>query len=885
MEMASILVGDRHNERLWSRHQAGYGLGNAEATAVIREVLPVDGYLDQIRREVVSHAMVAVEAPPGTGKTTRVAPMLADIKPGARTYLVQPRRLAARSVAERIAYEDGTRVGDRIGYSVRFDHRVGKQTQLIVATEGVLIRKLLQDPALQDVGVVILDEFHERSLDGDLLLGMLRRVQNELREDLRIVFMSATLDAEWFTEHLKGVPCVRIENRGFPVRVEYRPLEPRQSLIEHTVAVTAQVAERTEGDILVFMPGASEIHRTIRGLDQESRLRGFEILPLMGSMRLEEQARAIESTSRRRIVVSTNIAETSLTIPGVRTVIDSGLARVLRFAPSLGLDRLELENISSASATQRAGRAGRLGPGLCIRLWSEVSDRARSAFLEPEIRRVDLSGARLQLYAWGEGSGDGFPWLETPRVDAWESAGRVLEVLDAVEEGRITEVGEKMSRLPLHPRLGRMCIEAELLGCLREASLMAAMLSERDPFDRVVSHRAPTGMHTQATRSWESDCVERLHWMSKGRDQATTPFGRYNANAAKTIEQVARQIEAIFDEPDSMQGRFDGGQAGESSEDRLVHPDVGVMRALLAGFPDRLAKRRNSGKPQGVMVGGKGVQLSPQTGLRSSELFLCIDVEGQKTDAMVRQASGVRPEWLVGKHAQTRDELFFHPTQRQVVGRRRSYWLDLCLQETPVSIRNEDECAKVLYQAVLTHWESVFPKEDVSVLQWIERVRCLREWVPELRLPAMGVDELQQVAENLCRGNRSLDQVRSGAWLQWLGSLLSQEQLRAVQQEVPERMEVPSGSSIRIEYQQGKPPVLAVKIQEVFSWKETPRIARGRVPLLLHLLAPNGRPQQVTDDLSSFWSYGYAEVKKELKRRYPKHSWPEDPWSASPTRR
>jgi ATP-dependent helicase HrpB len=211
--------------------------------------------------------------------------------------------------------------------------------------------------------------------------------------------------------------------------------------------------------------------------------------------------------------------------------------------------------------------------------------------------------------------------------------------------------------------------------------------------------------------------------------------------------------------------------------------------------------------------------------------------------------------------------------------------LDLCLQETPVSIRNEDECAKVLYQAVLTHWESVFPKEDVSVLQWIERVRCLREWVPELRLPAMGVDELQQVAENLCRGNRSLDQVRSGAWLQWLGSLLSQEQLRAVQQEVPERMEVPSGSSIRIEYQQGKPPVLAVKIQEVFSWKETPRIARGRVPLLLHLLAPNGRPQQVTDDLSSFWSYGYAEVKKELKRRYPKHSWPEDPWSASPTRR
>lgn len=850
-----------------------------------REALPVDGYLDQIRQEVLGHGMVAVEAPPGTGKTTRVAPMLAGISNGTRTYLVQPRRLAARAVAERIAFEDGTRVGNRIGYSVRFDHRVGKHTQLIVATEGVLIRKLLQDPTLQDVGVVILDEFHERSLDGDLLLGMLRRVQKELREDLRIVFMSATLDTTWFAEHLQGVPCIRIESRGYPVRLEYRPLEPRQSLIEHAVGVTTQAAGRTEGDILVFMPGASEIHRAIRGLEQEPSLRSFEILPLMGSMRLEDQASAIDSSVRRRIVVSTNIAETSLTIPGVRTVIDSGLARVLRFAPSLGLDRLELENISNASATQRAGRAGRLGPGLCIRLWSEVSDRARVPFLEPEIRRVDLSGARLQLYAWGEGSGEGFPWLEPPRRDAWEAAGNVLEVLGAVEDGKITEVGESMCRLPLHPRLARMCIEAESLGCLREASLTAAMLSERDPFDRVTGQGSTGGIHTQATRSWESDCVERLHWLVKGREQGTTPFGRYNVNAAKTIEQVAKQIQSTFDQP--RQGNDFEGEAGacENAEEDRVHPDVGVMRALLAGFPDRLAKRRNSGKPHGVMVGGKGVQLSPQSGLRIPELFLCIDVEGQRTDALVRQASGVRPEWLVGKHSQVRDELFFHPTQRQVVGRRRSYWLDLCLQETPVSIRNEEECTNVLYEAVLTHWESVFPKDDNSVMQWIERVRCLSDWVPELELPALGTESLQEVARELCRGNRSLEQVRSGAWLQWLGGLLTAEQLRAVQQEVPERIEVPSGSSIRLEYQRGKPPVLAVKIQEVFSWKQTPRIARGRVPLLLHLLAPNGRPQQVTDDLSSFWSYGYTEVKKELKRRYPKHSWPEDPWSASPTRR
>ena len=667
---------------------------------MIRESLPVDGHIDQILDSVAKHGIVAVEAPPGTGKTTRVAPALMKLGErtnsserlgsgklgiGKKTYLVQPRRLAARAVAERIASEDGTQVGERIGYSVRFDHRVSKQTELIVATEGVLIRKLLSDPTLQDVGVVILDEFHERSLDADLLFGMLRRVQMELREDLRIVLMSATLDTELFAAELPEVPRIRVESQGYPVRIEYRPLEVGQSLIDHAANVTRQVVGRTQGDLLVFMPGASEIHRLIRAIESDRAVADCELVPLMGSMRLEEQSRAIQTGNRRRIVVATNIAETSLTIPGVRTVIDSGLARVLRFAPSMGLDRLELENISNASATQRAGRAGRVAPGLCVRLWSEASDRARSPFLEPEIRRIDLCSARLQLFAWGEGAGEGFPWLEVPRQDAWQAAGRVLEVLGAVDKDKITPMGLRMSQVPLHPRLSRMCIEAEDLGCFPQACVMGAMLSERDAFDR---HDRGTSL-TQQLRSWESDCVERLHWLQK---------------AAEEKEQEKHE------ENDTT--------AGE-----LYPSDVGVMQALLAGFPDRLAKRRNSGQPHGLMVGGKGVELSAQSGVRSSELFLCIDLEGQKTDALVRQASGVRAEWLMGKHLQSREEMFFHPTQKQVVGRRRMYWFDLCLQETPISISDEEQCAEVLFRAVISNWESVFPKDDAVVSQWIQRVR------------------------------------------------------------------------------------------------------------------------------------------------------------------
>lgn len=902
--------------------------------------LPIDPWIDEIVKQVRDHPITVVEAPPGSGKTTRVAPALMDaFRPvcsawrgsnasgAGKVYLLQPRRLAARSVAERIANEREANRENRgtssvetllpgrdeisgrgeIGYSVRFDHRVTNQTRLVVATEGILIRRLQSDPAIEDISVVVLDEFHERSIDSDLLLAMLRRVQQTLREDLRIVIMSATLDSTFLERALGKVPTIQVSSGCFPVAIRYRPAPTNLGIAEHCAATIGDVVDVTDGDVLAFLPGAGEIHRCIDALRGKRLERDFDLIPLYGALSVEDQMLAIERGIRRRIVVATNVAETSITIPGVTVVVDSGLARVLRYSPEVGIDRLELENISAASAAQRAGRAGRTAPGVCYRLWSEVSDRSRSAHLEPEIRRVDLAGTLLQLIAWGEGDSTDFPWLEPPRPDAIESGKRLLGLLGAVDNGRITAVGQAMSKLPLHPRLSRICLEAIAMGCLDDASIAVALLSERDPFDRRGSHAGARSMRTHSVRRWDSDLVERVRVLrekpQRGNatsDMGESPFGMLSRGGARTIHQVAEQIRSLCDSiSEELTKRHGADGEARDRKDRFVseagrtHDEV-LMRALLSGFPDRLAKRRGSGKNQAIMVGGKGVVLAPQSGVHDPDLFLCLDIEAGAGDALVRQASRVDAEWLNGNlllgsvqggNLKEREDLFFHPTQKQVVARRRTIWIDLVLQETPTSISDESQCQEVLWQAVRANWEHVFPKDNDELTQWIARVNCLREWMPELEFPTMDCERLMAIAKDLCRNQRSLSEVRGGGWIDWLSGELTSAQRSVLDKEAPSRIVVPSGSSIRIEYQEGKPPVLAVKIQEVFSWMQTPKIAGGRVPLLLHLLAPSMRAQQITDDLASFWKNGYPEVKKELKRRYPKHSWPDDPLSASPTKR
>ncbi|MEQ1829590.1 MAG: helicase-related protein, partial [Pirellula sp.] len=514
--------------------------------------LPIDPHLAEICDHVASHPITIVEAPPGSGKTTRVAPALMK-QPfafGRRIYLLQPRRLAARSVAERIAREQGGKLGAEIGYHVRFDSKVSRDTKLIVATEGILLRRLQDDPAIDDTSIVLLDEFHERSLDADLLLGMLRRVQAAVRDDLRLVIMSATIESSSIQAKLGNVPVITIQSQSYPVAVRYRPPKPQQRVVDHVVELMHEVVLKHEGDVLAFLPGAGEIHRCKEAMERSNSFHECDIVPLFGAMQLDDQSKAIETGPQRKIVLSTNIAETSLTIEGIRVVVDSGLARVMRYAPEIGLDRLSLESICQASATQRSGRAGRVAPGTCYRLWSEASDRSRPAFLEPEIRRVDIVTAILQLYAWGEGESNDFPWLEPPRIDALERAQRLLGMLGAIRHGKITDIGKTMANMPTHPRLARMILASADAGCMDRACLLAALLSERDPFEGGSASpmaSRPSSVPTRTQRRWDSDCVEKLTALESflSGNHPRSAFGELNRTAMHSITKSANQLYEI----------------------------------------------------------------------------------------------------------------------------------------------------------------------------------------------------------------------------------------------------------------------------------------------------------------------------------------------------
>ena len=845
--------------------------------------LPVDSLLPELTATLKSTSAVIVEAPPGSGKTTRVAPSLIDAglcDRNSQTYLVQPRRIAARATARRIADERDWTLGNEVGYQVRFDSKVSAATSLIVATEGILLRRLTADAILDGVGTVILDEFHERSLNADLLLGMLHRVQQLVRNDLRLIVMSATLDSEPLQQFLNA-PVLKTTGTLHPVDIKHRPPKPRQKMTSHVADTVVQTCQKADGDILVFLPGVGEIKQVESELQKQSMLRDCEILPMHGGLPLEQQNLAIRRTDRRRIVLSTNVAETSLTIEGISTVVDSGQARVLRFEPSVGLDRLQLEPICQSSATQRAGRAGRLEAGVCIRLWDEKSDRVRPKFLDPDIRRVDLSAAVLQLYQWGE-QPDAFPWFEAPRQDSLASAIQLLEQLGAICDDRITPVGEQMSRIPASPRLARMLIAGQQSGRLADVALAAAMLSERDPFLRDTTardrsrHGRPTPPTTQMRR-WRCDVTERLGALKDyfGRGTSFSQFGEVHRGAARTIRQVAEQfISVISIEKGSVRTEND-----ESSNAALEEI---VSNALLFAFPDRLARRRNAGDSRGQMVGGRGVRLAPSSGVQQGDLFLCIDVDDKSRDALVRQASQIDFEQLPQGMVTDREDQFFNPSRKQVEARRRIYWSDLVLNEQPTSINDADQCCELLIAEATKHVDDVMPDDSSAFQSYLTRLLCLSAWAPELELPTDRSKLLSDLLRDVCPGKRSFAELKSAPWLDWLKGRLTAEQQQAIDRECPERIEVPSGNHIKIEYSIDKPPVLAARIQELFSWTTTPRIAFSRVPLLLHLLAPNMRPQQVTDDLASFWANAYQVVRKDLRRRYSKHAWPEDPLTAKP---
>lgn len=860
--------------------------------------LPIDVHLERIVALMRSHNCLIVEAPPGTGKTTRAAPALlplatsqlgsatSDGFPLGKVLLIQPRRIAARAAAARIAAEMQSPLGQLIGYQVRFDSRVSQATKLIAMTPGILLRHLQSDGVLSDVAAVVLDEFHERSLEVDLLLGMLRRLQLELRPELRLMLMSATLDSQQIGDYLDHPPIVSIAAQSYSVKKifsRYQPTatrgrtppSPSRRIVEQCVATTREAAAVHEGDILVFLPGVGEIHQVSRELDSDAQRHGWQLLNLFGDMSPEDQDRVLAPSRQRKVILSTNVAETSLTIENVRIVIDSGWARVQRIDPALGLNRLVLEPISNASADQRTGRAGRTAPGVCYRLWDEITGRARAAFLEPEVLRVDLSGGVLQLLCWGEADVAAFPWLTPPPTRALEQALQTLRLLGAVaEDGQVTPLGRHMNQLPVQPRLARLLLAGKELGIVCQAALAAACLSERDIFDRRFGgDRHAGGRDVAADECDVTRQVVALQRFATSR-QTEHDVGTIRISAAQNVLRVAEQLQRLLDGPNSEKRTANHGGGGLGSEHAL-------RRALLVAFPDRLALRRTTGQARGLMVGGRGVKLDETSSVRQADLFLCLDVDAAGTEARVRKASAIEAQWLPDALLSQRDERFFHPTAEAVVTRRRSYYLDLLLSETPVETPADEQTAELLARAAAERFERLLPPRDKPLHSWLARVRWLLQQVPEAPLPSLAPENLAKLISGWCFGLRKLDELKQLPWKQLLEAELSSAGRKLLATQAPEQITLPTGRVVFVYYEAGKPPVLAARIQEFFGWAQTPRLADGRVPLLLHLLAPNGRVHQITDDLASFWANTYPLVRKELRGRYPKHAWPENPFNTS----
>jgi ATP-dependent helicase HrpB len=834
--------------------------------------LPIDPVLPQLIDTLRTHSCVVLRAPTGAGKTTRVPPALLDagLAGQGRVLLLEPRRLAARAEARRMAAERGGRLGDEIGYQVRFDRQATAATRLLVITPGLLPRFLASDPFLEQYSIVLFDEFHERSLENDLALGLVRLIQQTVRPELRIVVMSATLAVESVAAYLGGCPAIAAEGRQFPVEIEHRPRPERRAWPLAVDDAVRDLLDRTDGDILVFLPGFHEIHKAARQLQALADERQLAVVPLHGDLPAEQQDAALLPQERRKVVLATNVAETSVTIEGVTGVVDTGLARMLSFDPALGLDRLEVTPISRASADQRAGRAGRTRPGVCIRLWSASAHRARPQQTEPEIRRVDLAGAVLQLFSLHETDMTRFPWPESPRRDAVQQALALLRRLGAIDDNGLTPLGRALACLPVHPRLGRLLLEGQRRNVVDRAALAAALLSERDPFLRPASSTPRAG-----TVSDVLDRVEALEEFAlHGRSE--TSLGTVNRSAARFVLRAGDQLFRLARARSATKGT-------PRSRSGLV--DEEFLRSLLAAFPDRLARRREAGSRRGVLMGGRGVRLAPCSGVTESELFLCIDVDSAGTEALARQASAVQRDWLPPEQIRTAIEVAFDTETERVAARRRIYFEDLLLEETPAALPDDEQTSLALAEAASRHLDRVLPEAASPAGTYLTRIRCLRDWLPEWELPLFDESAVRELVTSLCPGFRSFADLRAADWLSAIQGRLTHAQRQAVEREAPARLAVPSGNHIALRYELGRPPVLAVRIQELFGLHDTPRIAAGRVRVLLHLLAPNYRPQQVTDDLGSFWANTYPQVRRELRARYPKHAWPENPLQAIAQRR
>jgi ATP-dependent helicase HrpB len=812
---------------------------------------PVQEILPELKEKLATNSRLILQAPPGAGKSTIVPLALMDELwlQGKKIIMLEPRRLAARSVAMRMASLLEEEIGKRVGYRVRFENKVSNQTCIEVVTEGILTRMIQRDNALEDVGLVIFDEFHERSLQADLALALCLQSQHILRDDLRILIMSATLDEKGLSEKLKA-PVVSSQGKQYPVAVRYLGDHKDIHVSVYLAKVIKKALAEEEGDVLAFLPGTGEIKRTVDLLEQENL--PVILFPLYGDLPFAKQQEAIlpDPQGRRKVVLATSIAETSLTIEGIRVVIDSGLSRVPKFDPRSGLTRLETVRVTQDAADQRTGRAGRLTAGVCYRLWSEATQRNLQSNRKPEMLEADLSSLVLELAAWGISDVHSLTWITAPPIGAVSQAIDLLTDLGALESGRVTQHGKAMAELPTHPRIAHMLVSHTQSKAL--AADVAAMLEERDPL----------------STSGSADLTLRLETLRKWRIKEYVQADR---NVLERIERLAQSWRKVF----------------SVSVENDMFSDYEVGKLLALAYPDRIAKRVDKHSERYKLMNGRVARLPSHDPLMHAEWLVVAQLDAGSGEGKIFMAAPVHDDDLIPQ-ATSVQQVRWNAERGVVEGVEELKIGSLVLAQKKLVSIPDDQRIHVLCTVIQESGMAMLGfSETVRELQ--ARVGSLESWRQNEPWPNLSDDYLVHHVHDwlppFLQQVNSLNELQKLDWYAVLTSLITWDLQRRLDELAPVRLEVPSGSMIKIQYAgDGGTPIMEVRLQECFGLLETPRVNEGKVKILMHLLSPGYKPVQVTQDLKSFWSTTYHEVKKELKRRYPKHAWPDDPFTAKAVR-
>jgi ATP-dependent helicase HrpB len=833
--------------------------------------LPITALRADIARVLREQNRLILQAPTGSGKSTQIPQYLLDdgLAGEGRIVILQPRRLAARLLARRVAEERRVPLGAEVGFQYRLENVSGRDTRILYVTEGILLRQMQENSALPGVSVLIFDEFHERHLEGDVALARARQIQQSTRPDLKIIVMSATLETGLLGDYLAPCEILASDGKMFPVSIEYLP-SPDDAPVWELAAEACERAAGFEGDILVFMPGAYEIQRTLNAVRDCLSARDFVFHALHGELPPAEQDAAVAPSSKRKIIVSTNVAETSLTIDGVRVVIDSGLARVARFDPHRGINTLLIEKISRASAQQRLGRAGRTVPGHCVRLWTERDHEQRAVQTLPEIRRLELSGALLTLKAGGIEDLENFPWLEPPDGKSFARARQLLHDLGALDHREtLTGIGRRMASFPAHPRYARMLLAAERLGCVRAAALLAALSQSRGIFVKSEGRRMEETREEILGGEPSSDFFLLMRaWrfaQQNGFDaQRCRPLG-IHAGAAREVAATLDQLLRLAE------------RAGLDVSDQLAKSEA-IQRCVLAGFSDQLARRVDRGTLRCRLIHQRAGELARDSVVRESDLLVAAEIrEVQSRDelrVLLSLATAVEESWL--KETFPHDfsegiETLFEPNLRRVVTRRTRLFRDLVLDYTEQDATDAGAAAPLLTEEVLSG-RCPLKNWDDAVEQWFVRLEFVRRWMPELELPAGDEEAKRTIIGQLCHGAFTYKAIKEADPWPLLRDWVSSQDQRWLDQFAPERIELPGGRKARVIYTPESAPMTAARIQDLYGVTNL-TVAKGRVPVTIQILAPNQRPVQITSDLANFWKESYPKIKQELQRKYPKHEW------------